>query len=167
MQNELIPKNMYRDLAIQTPLNSVFKLFFSEINSIEDCEQLQVLLYQVREHLLKQHQNIVRKLRENDVIKALGFRLIQDKASSSGGHFLRWRLTLGKQENKGGLLWKGLIQDNQLQVEVKKRILQMEKERITLNMQMSILNSMMRQLSDSIKKLTDIKQEYIHLQGNK
>lgn len=160
MKNELIPKNMYRDLAVQTPLNSVMKQFFSEINSVEDCEQLQLSLYQVREHLITQHQDIVQKLRSHDITKALGFRLLQDKALSSGGHFLRWRVTIGQSAAKGGFIWKGLINDTSISDEVKKRIAHMEKERLVLNMQMSVLNSMMRQLSATIQKLTDVEQEY-------
>lgn len=96
MKNELIPKSMYRDLAVHTPLNLALKQFFSVIASIEDCEQLQLSLYQVREHLISQHQDVVQKLRSNEITKALGFRLMQDKASSSGGHFLRWRITIGQ-----------------------------------------------------------------------
>lgn len=38
---------MYRDF-MHTPLNLVLKQFFSEIADIEDCEQLQLSLYQVR-----------------------------------------------------------------------------------------------------------------------
>lgn len=159
MKNELIPKSMYRDLAVHTPLNLVLKQFFSEIADIEDCEQLQLSLYQVREYLISQHQDIVKKLRSNDITKALGFRLMQDKASSSGGHFLRWRITTGKTNQsaeKGKLIWKGLIEDKAISDSVKKRIAQMEKERLVLNMQMSVLNSMMRQLSATIDKLAEI-----------
>lgn len=152
---------MYRDLAVQTPLNLVLKQFFSEIKHIEDIEQLQLSLYQVREHLIQQHQAIVNKLKNNDVTKALGFRLIQDK-SSSGGHFLRWRITFGQQQipYKGGLIWKNLITDNTIPAVAKKRIAQMEKERLVLNMQMSVLNTMLRQLSDTIEKQMDVEQEY-------
>ncbi|MDY4281355.1 MAG: DUF3158 family protein [[Pasteurella] mairii] len=159
MKNELIPKSMYRDLAVHTPLNMVLKQFFSEIASIEDFEQLQLSLYQVRAHLISQHQDIVKKLRSNDITKALGFRLMQDKASSSGGHFLRWRTTIrqaNQSAEKGGLIWKGLVEDRTLSEGIKKRIAQMEKERLVLNMQMSVLNSMMRQLSATIDKLTEI-----------
>ncbi|MDY4593635.1 MAG: DUF3158 family protein [[Pasteurella] aerogenes] len=159
MKNELIPKSMYRDLAVHTPLNLALKQFFSEIASIEDCEQLQLSLYQVREHLISQHQGIVQKLRSNEITKALGFRLMQDKASSSGGHFLRWRITIGQANQsaeKGGLIWKGLVEDRAVSDGIKKRIAQMEKERLVLNMQMSVLNSMMRQLSATIDKLTEV-----------
>ncbi|MCW9716871.1 DUF3158 family protein [Avibacterium sp. 21-599] len=159
MKNELIPKSMYRDLAVHTPLNLALKQFFSEIASIEDCEQLQLSLYQVREHLISQHQDVVQKLRSNEITKALGFRLMQDKASSSGGHFLRWRITIGQTNQsaeKGGLIWKGLVEDSTVSDGIKKRIAQMEKERLVLNMQMSVLNSMMRQLSSTIDKLTEV-----------
>ncbi|KGQ61695.1 DUF3158 family protein [Gallibacterium anatis] len=159
MKNELIPKSMYRDLAVHTPLNLALKQFFSEIASIEDCEQLQLSLYQVREYLISQHQDVVQKLRSNEITKALGFRLMQDKASSSGGHFLRWRITIGQTNQsaeKGGLIWKGLVEDRAVSDGIKKRIAQMEKERLVLNMQMSVLNSMMRQLSSTIDKLTEV-----------
>ncbi|PJG84779.1 DUF3158 family protein [Conservatibacter flavescens] len=161
MESELILDNMYRDLAIHTPLNIVFKQFFSELKSVDECEQLQLSLYQVREHLIQQHQAIVDKLKSHDVTKALGFRLIQDKASSSGGHFLRWRTTLGlKKQPKGGLIWKALIDDSNISIAAKKRVTQMEKERLVLNMQMSVLNSMLKQLSEVIEKQIDIEQEY-------
>lgn len=161
MESELILDNMYRDLAIHTPLNVVFKQFFTELKSVDECEQLQLSLYQVREHLIQQHQTIVDKLKSHDVTRALGFRLIQDKASSSGGHFLRWRTTLGlKNQLKGGLVWKTLLEDTHISIVAKKRVTQMEKERLILNMQMSVLNSMLRQLSDVIEKQIDIEQEY-------
>lgn len=161
MKNELIQNSMYRDLAVQTPLNSALKLFFSEIKSTEDCEQLQMSLYQIREYLIEQHYLIVDKLKKSDMTKALGFRLIQDKASSSGGHFLRWRITLGQHsQTKGGLVWKGLMEDSSISASEKKRIAQMEKERLVLNMQMSVLNYMLRQLSDTIEKQMDVDQEY-------
>lgn len=57
---------------------------------------------------------------------------------------------------KGKLIWKGLIEDKAVSDGIKKRIAQMEKERLVLNMQMSVLNSMMRQLSATIDKLAEI-----------
>lgn len=159
MKNELILSEMYRELAVQTPLNPVLKQFFSEIKNIEDCEQLQLSLYQVREHLIQQHQAIVNKLKHNDVTKAIGFRLIQDKSSSSGGHFLRWRITFGQQTHpKGGLIWKSLIEDSKIPVVAKKRIAQMEKERLVLNMQMSVLNTMIRHLTDTLEKWFEVEE---------
>lgn len=159
MKNELILGDMYRELAVQTPLNSVLKQFFSEIKNIEDCEQLQLSLYQIREHLIQQHQVIVNKLKNSDVTKALGFRLIQDKSSSSGGHFLRWRITFGQpKQPKGGLVWKSLIEDSSIPAVAKKQIAQIEKERLVLNMQMSVLNTMIRQLTDTSEKWFEVEQ---------
>lgn len=159
MKNELIPSGMYRDLAVQTPLNSVLKQFFSEIKTLEDYEQLQLSIYQVREHLLQQHQMIVDKLKSNEVTKAVGFRLMQDKASSSGGHFLRWRITFGQNTPaRKGVIWRNLIEDSQLSTLTKQRIAKMEKERLALNMQMSVLNSMLRQLTDTLEKWDEIEQ---------
>lgn len=66
---------------------------------------------------------------------------------------------MGKLTNplkKGGLIWKGLVEDSAVSDGIKKRIAQMEKERLVLNMQMSVLNSMMRQLSATIDKLTEV-----------
>ena len=80
--------------------------------------------------------------------------MIRDKASSSGGTFLRW---CSFQASKtGDAVLNPVFNNPQLSSDLRQKLVSAEKERILINLQVSVLNFMMRQVSSAVDKIKEI-----------
>ncbi|MGR3808155.1 DUF3158 family protein [Pasteurella testudinis] len=140
----------YQNLIFQTPLNDGLKGIFKQFGSAEDYQVLHQNIFDARIELLNMSKNIV-KCANAYPLNHLPLIFVADCNNSSGGRFLRWR---NQQNNKGGqLAWENLVQSSEVPLELKKALIAVEKDRIAYNMQMSILNFIIRQARECEDKL--------------
>ncbi|MGZ3082498.1 hypothetical protein [[Haemophilus] ducreyi] len=81
---------MYKTLGRTTDLNNTLKQIFGEIDSLQQYQYLADAVTYSRAALMSQQKTMLENLKQS-VIGSLPIYLIRDKASSSGGTFLRWR----------------------------------------------------------------------------
>lgn len=84
----------------------------------------------------------------------LPLHMIRDKASSSGGTFLRWRSF--QASKNGGSVLTPIFNNARIPLELRQKLVSAEKERILINLQVSVLNFMMRQVSSAGEKIKEI-----------
>ena len=80
--------------------------------------------------------------------------MIRDKASSSGGTFLRWRSF--QASKNGGSVLTPIFNNARVPLELRQKLVSAEKERILINLQVSVLNFMMRQVSSAGEKIKEM-----------
>ncbi|OOF82017.1 hypothetical protein BKG92_07730 [Rodentibacter ratti] len=153
MGNVLIPTDMYKQLGRTTPLNDSLKQIFSELESVQQYEFLAESLASVRDVLMLQQNEMLQNVRQSD-LGVLPIHMIRDKASSSGGTFLRWRSF--QASKTGGSVLTPILENTCLPLELRQKLVSAEKERILINLQISVLNFMMRQVSSTVEKVKDI-----------
>nr|ABU44871.1 hypothetical protein [Aggregatibacter actinomycetemcomitans Y4] len=98
MENLLIPVDMYKILGRTTSLNDTLKQLFGEVDSLEQYQYLADAITHIREMCMSQQKLMLDNLRQSE-ISTLPIHLIRDKASSSGGTFLRGRSFNPRPEN--------------------------------------------------------------------
>lgn len=149
----LIPENLYRKLAQETNLNTFFRELFSKIDSIEEYSDLTQKANKIRDGFFEFQPLMIKNLRK-DLIGNLPLIFVRDLSKSSGAKFLRWR---NMANNKSGqVAWENIITDHQYPEEVRQSLIQVEKERVALNMQISILSYILRQTAECHKKIEEI-----------
>ena len=148
MDNVLIPSDMYKQLGRTTPLNDSLKQLFSELKSVQQYELLAESLATVREALMLQQNEMLQNVRKSEL------HMIRDKASSSGGTFLRWRSF--QASKTGDAVLNPVFNNPQLSSDLRQKLVSAEKERILINLQVSVLNFMMRQVSSAVDKIKEI-----------
>ncbi|MBN6058641.1 DUF3158 family protein [Aggregatibacter actinomycetemcomitans] len=152
MENLLIPVDMYKILGRTTSLNNTLKQLFGEIDSLKQYQYLTDDITHIREMFMSQQKQMLENLKQSE-IGILPIHLIRDKASSSGGIFLRWRSFHSKT---GESVWLPILRNPEIPLELKQKFVSAEKERILVNMQISMLNFMLRQISESVAKIKSI-----------
>lgn len=152
MDNVLIPADMYKQLGRTTPLNESLKQLFSELDSVQQYEYLNESLAAVREALMLQQHDMLHNVRQSE-LKVLPIHMIRDKASSSGGTFLRWRSFHAAKTGDSALT--PIFDNARLPMELRQKLVSAEKERILINLQVSVLNFMMRQVSSAVEKIKE------------
>lgn len=159
MEQKLIPEEMYKELALKTNLNGLWRNLFSAIDTLPSYERLLVQANQVRAELIESIQPEMIKGISNGLVRSLPLLFVKDASSRSGAHYLRWR---NAQNNKNGEnAWKNIITDPTIPEELKNALVQTEKERITYNMQMAIIAHIIRQLrecQEKVKFIEDLNQ---------
>lgn len=153
MDNVLIPADMYKQLGRTTPLNDSLKQLFSELDSVQQYEYLSESLAAVREVLMLQQNEMLHNVRQSE-LSVLPIHMIRDKASSSGGSFLRWRSFHAAKT--GSSVLPPIFDDPRLPVDLRQKLVSAEKERILINLQVSVLNFMMRQVLSAVEKIKDM-----------
>lgn len=148
--NGLISNNMYRDFAKNTPLNAAMKAVFSEFAQTSDYEFQYEQIHQVRQWLMAQQSVMISVLKSGE-LSTLPITLIRDRASSSGGTFLRWRYLTNT--GAGHVFWKNIVSDENQPLSIRQKLIAAEKDRVQINMQMSVLNFMLRQLKECGQKI--------------
>lgn len=147
----LIPEGMYKELTQKHNLTGIVKMVFSPLDNIENYEYLETQILAVRQSLNQIQDEMAGAIKKNPVISTLPLLFIRDTASRSGACYLRWRNL--RNSKSGENAWRGIITDpNQLDI-VKSSLVQVEKERITLNMQMAILAHIVKQLRECREKI--------------
>lgn len=153
MDNVLIPADMYKTLSRTTPLNDTLKQLFSEVDSLEQYHYLASAIIDIRSELITQQNKMVENVRGGELAN-LPLYIIRDKASPSGGVFLRWRSFLSA--GNGTLAWKPILSDARVPRSVRKKLVSAEKERILVNVQVSVLNFMLRQVREAGEKIAEL-----------
>ena len=153
MDNVLIPSDMYKQLGRTTPLNDSLKQLFSELDSVQQYELLAESLATVREALMLQQNEMLQNVRKSE-LSVLPIHMIRDKASSSGGTFLRWRSF--QASKTGDAVLNPVFNNPQLSSDLRQKLVSAEKERILINLQVSVLNFMLRQVSSAVDKINEI-----------
>ena len=151
MDNVLIPSDMYKQLGRTTPLNDSLKQLFSELDSVQQYELLAESLATVREALMLQQNEMLQNVRKSE-LSVLPIHMIRDKASSSGGTFLR----CFQASKTGDAVLNPVFNNPQLSSDLRQKLVSAEKERILINLQVSVLNFMMRQVSSAVDKIKEI-----------
>lgn len=122
--------------------------------------QLEILLenlLQAREELKPIHKKLARSAQSSFPVKYFPI-LFRESKSQSGALFLRWR---NHQNNKDGMpVLVNIFENENTSDKAKEIFREMEIDRISLNMQMSILSTMIRQVRDCIKKIEVIDELY-------
>ena len=136
MDNVLIPSDMYKQLGRTTPLNDSLKQLFSELDSVQQYELLAESLATVREALMLQQNEMLQNVRKSE-LSVLPIHMIRDKASSSGGTFLRWRSF--QASKTGDAVLNPVFNNPQLSSDLRQKLVSAEKERILINRQVSII----------------------------
>lgn len=150
----LIPEGMYKDLTQKHNLNGILKLLFSPLDSLEQYQHLTEQTKNVRQALVELQDTMVSGLKTDPVMSTLPLVFIRDTASRAEACYLRWR---NARNNKSGEnAWHKIITDPQQPKIVKDSLVKVEKERITLNMQMAILTHIVRQLRECHEKIEKI-----------
>ncbi|MGX3020347.1 DUF3158 family protein [Ursidibacter sp. B-7004-1] len=156
----LIPEGMYKDLTQKHNLNGILRLLFSPIDDIEQYQYISDQIKEVRQSLSELQDRMVDGIKTDNVMGVLPLLFVRDTASRSEACYLRWRNL--RNSKSGENAWREiLLSPNQPKV-VKDSLVQIEKERITLNMQMAILTHIVRQLrecSDKIQQIEMLAQE--------
>ncbi|TYG35648.1 DUF3158 family protein [Lonepinella koalarum] len=144
---------MYREFAKKTPINAAMKILFSELQQVADYEIQYEQLHQARKWLIEQQSEMITTLK-NGELSTLPITLIRDKSSSSGGTFLRWRYLTNT--GAGKTVWEKIVADENQSITIRQKLVAAEKNRILINMQMSVLNFMLRQLKECAQKIEHI-----------
>lgn len=157
MEHVLLHEGAFKEISRKTHLNDVIKQVFSEIDSVEQYQHLVGSVSEVRQAFMDLQALMVNRFRSKGFeLRILPAYLIYDKASSSGGTFIRIRsvrtLKNGKQANGAEACFQ-LFRELNIPAEYQKRALVLEKERILTNMQMSVLNTVIRQLNEAIEQM--------------
>ncbi|MDG2961742.1 DUF3158 family protein [Exercitatus varius] len=148
--NGLLPNDMYREFAKNTPINAAMKALFSHLQQVEDYELQYEQLHRTRQWLMEQQSMMVTHLKCSK-LNTLPLTLIRDKSSSSGGTFLRWRYLTNT--GTGQTMWSRLATDDNQPAEIRQMLTAAERDRVLINMQMSVLNFILRQLKECSKKI--------------
>lgn len=150
MEHILLLEDTYKELSRSCRLNDVFRDVFTEIGSVEQYQYLADSIYKIREAFMAQQSKMVLQIRQGE-LSALPLYIIQDKASSSRGSFIRWRSL--PSAKTGGKAWLPFVQDKNVPVELRRKLVSAEKERILVNMHVAMLNSMLRQVTDALEQV--------------
>lgn len=116
----LISDEIYRQLVKDSGLNTSLKQLFSHFDTGSDYELLQEQFTQARAYFMAAQDSMVQSVRQD--LSPLAVYMIKDKASSSGGTFLRWRSM--QNARTGGTVWQPIVDDKSVPVEVRKKLSQ-------------------------------------------
>lgn len=146
----LIPEDMYKELTQKTNLHQLVRSLFSPVDSLAQFDHLIEGFDNLRQGFIDLQPEMVKGI-SNNLIRNLPIYFIKDNASRSGASYLRWR-NFNNTKN-GQLAWQDILSDPAQPRELKVSLLQAEKERIVLNMQMAITVHILRQLKECRDKV--------------
>ncbi|MDU8924290.1 DUF3158 family protein [Pasteurellaceae bacterium LIM206] len=151
----LIPENMYRDLAQNLNLNHFLRSLFDILDSHERYDYLLNEAEKIREELYRLQPLMIKGIYDNLLVN-LPIRFIRDSTARKGATYLRWR---NLRDNKSGEnAWKDIVANLEQPQALRDSLVQAEKERIALNMQMAIIVHIIRQLSECREKINRVEQ---------
>ncbi|MGQ9444957.1 DUF3158 family protein [[Pasteurella] aerogenes] len=147
----LLPDNVYRDLAQESNLNTFFREFFGDIETVADYQRLEQHAIRIRDKMMDLQVGMRTGLRQR--LPDIPLVITRD-TSRTGVKMLRWKnLAISKA---GQEAWRNIVTDQQYPKEARQILAQCEKDRILLNMQISIMSSIIRQLHECSKKLSEV-----------
>ncbi|MCU9999550.1 DUF3158 family protein [[Pasteurella] aerogenes] len=151
----LISEDMYRELAKNADVNNVLKQLFSHLETGTDYKILFEQVYQARTAFMDYQLEMVQRVKSSE-LQTLPIFMIKDKSSSSGGTFLRWRSM--NHTGTGETVWQPLLSNKNVSESLRDEFVAVEKDRILVNMQVSIFNYILRQLSECASKIEKVEQ---------
>lgn len=151
----LIPEGAYKKLAQKHNLNGLWRMIFCANQSVLDYQVLTQESENVRQAFVDLQFQMLQDIRKN-LIGTLPIIFIRDKTSSSRASFLRWRNV--ENVKSGQQIWENIVSDPNYPKDIKQSLLTIEKERIAINMQISILSYIIRQSNACKEKLNHIEQ---------
>lgn len=151
----LISEDMYRELAKNADVNNVLKQLFSHLETGTDYKILFEQVYQARTAFMDYQLEMVQRVKSSE-LQTLPIFMIKDKSSSSGGTFLRWRSM--NHTGTGETVWQPLLSNKNVSESLRNEFVAVEKDRILVNMQVSIFNYILRQLSECASKIEKVEQ---------
>ncbi|MGF7433695.1 DUF3158 family protein [Pasteurella bettyae] len=146
---------MYRELAKNTDVNNVLKQLFSHLETGTDYKILFEQVHQARTVFMDYQLEMVQRVKSSE-LQTLPIFMIKDKSSSSGGTFLRWRSM--NHTGTGETVWQPLLSNKNVSESLRDELVAVEKDRILVNMQVSIFNYILRQLSECASKIEKVEQ---------
>lgn len=150
----LIPEAMYRDLAAKHNINGLMRNFFGVLSSPEEIKLLLAQIRTARDGMTANYPTLVRNITDT-LVGTLPLLLYKDgSGSSAGAAYLRWRNL--ENSKSGQKAWENIVGDKRYSREVRASMVQIEKERLVLNMQVSVMTSIMRQLSECAEKMDKV-----------
>lgn len=130
------------------PVNASLRKVFRKMDSADDYQLLSQNIQQTRDALMLMQKKIIDAANSYPLTH---LPLYLKKDVSSGGCFLRWRNCGNNRQ--GQPAWEEIIQDKNIPIEIREAMLAIEKDRICANMQMAVLNSILRQSRECEDKL--------------
>ncbi|CAM3799272.1 MULTISPECIES: DUF3158 family protein [Avibacterium] len=158
----LIPEGMYRELTQKTNLHQMMRNLFSPIDSLAQFDNLIEDFNRLRQGFVNLQPEMIKGISTN-LVRHLPIRFIKDNTSRSGASYLRWR-NFDNTKN-GQLIVQEVLSAPTQPSELKGALLQAEKERIVLNMQMAITVHILRQLKECRDKLAQVENITTNLVG--
>lgn len=141
---EKLLNEKYRELAQKTNLNGLLRAVFSPISSIEECDSLLEKAEMVRQEIKQIQSELIKAFATNEITKTVPLRLLRDSRSAASTPYLRWRNYQSEVQGDKGFyaMLQNLSQDKLLY----SSLLQTEKVRIGLNMQIAVIHNIVSQL---------------------
>ncbi|MBN6079244.1 DUF3158 family protein [Aggregatibacter actinomycetemcomitans] len=130
------------------PVNASLRNVFRKMSSADDYQLLSQYVQQTRDALMSLQKKIIDAANSYPLTH---LPIYLKKDVSSGGCFLRWRNC--DNNRQGQPAWEEIIQDKNVPIEIREAMLAVEKDRICANMQMAVLNSILRQSRECEGKL--------------
>ncbi|MGX2956096.1 DUF3158 family protein [Ursidibacter arcticus] len=153
----LISEDMYRELAKNADINNVLKQVFSHLETEADYNVLSEQVHQARSVFMDYQLEMIQRVKSSE-LQTLPIFMIKDKSSSSGGTFLRWRSM--NHTGTGKTVLQPLLDNENVSDSLRDELVAVEKDRILVNMQVSIFNYILRQLSECASKIEKIEQSF-------
>ena len=149
----IIPDDMYKSIAMKHNLNTLLRDIFKYIGSAKELHRLHTEMNNVRQSFVDFQPDMIAAM-TNGPVGTLPLWLLRDKTSSNNVPILRWRNVDTKRN--GDLAWHSIMESDEYAPEVKKALLQTEKERLLLNLHLSLLNHIVRQLDTYAIKMDEL-----------
>lgn len=149
----IIPDDMYKSIAMKHNLNAILRDIFKYIGSAKELHRLHAEMNNVRQSFVDYQPDMIAAM-TNSPVGTLPLWLLRDKTSSNNVPILRWRNVITKRN--GNLAWCDILENDHYAPEVKKALLQIEKERLLLSLQLSLLNHIVRQLETYAIKMDEL-----------
>lgn len=141
----------YKELAQKTNLNGFLRTLFSPVDSVEECDNLLQQAEVVRQEILAIQKDLIKAFSQNETTKVLPIRLIRDSKSAAKTPYLRWRNYAKEMHGNKGFY--SLIETMPKDDNAIEELLQVEKIRSNLNMQLGIIHNVMNQLKNMRESL--------------
>lgn len=132
------------------PVNACLRRVFKQLDSTDEYQILSHDIEATRSALILLQKKII-DAANSYPLNHLPLYLKKDVQTSSAGCYLRWRNVSNNRQ--GQPAWEALIQDQSIPLEIREAMLSIEKDRICANMQMAVLNFMLRQSRECYEKL--------------
>lgn len=155
-QNQYLGLNeKYRKLAQKTNLNGLLRAVFSPILSLEECNSLIDKAKLVRQEIKNIQTGLIETVAKNEIIKITTLRLIRDSRAATATPYLRWRnYKDGSHGDKGFYTMLYTLPKNEVLYSL---LLQLEEERIGLNMQIGVIHCIIKQLEKMSANMARLK----------